>query len=67
MFCKECDRCGKVYKPYHKIEVDGKQIRGNGAAIIDASDARNLYDGLKGYDLCEDCFKDFLNWFERKE
>lgn len=67
MFCKECDRCGKVYKPYHKIEVDGKQIPGNGVAIIDVSDFRNLYDGLKGYDLCEDCFKDFLNWFDRKE
>lgn len=56
---KRCDRCGKIYNP----KTDGKH------AVITAT-VRNEYGVcqiIDGIDLCQSCFKNFLDWIYAKE
>lgn len=58
---KVCDRCGKLYLPYHKDSdqfggslnaVQGNYTRGDGS----------IRDRRANLDLCPDCMESFLEW-----
>ena len=63
--CKKCDRCGSMYENYNYPKHDDENFNGIlFAAITDTSD-RYVSHGLK--DLCPECMKSFIDWFNCEE
>lgn len=59
---KKCDRCGKLYEIYNGVEYkkfrqkfDWVEIRGG------------MSDPRRGFDLCEDCMMDLIDWLGEVE
>lgn len=63
--CKKCDRCGSMYENYNYPKHDDENFNGIlFAAITDTSD-KYINHGLK--DLCPECMKSFMDWFNCEE
>lgn len=52
MIKRVCDRCGEDLSAYYRMDI----IRGNGL----------LVDNLGVYDLCDECWEDFMKFMEQK-
>lgn len=52
MIKRVCDRCGKDVPAYYRMDV----IRGTSM----------LVDNVDVYDLCDECWEDFLKFMEQK-
>lgn len=64
---KQCDRCGKLYMPYH---TRVRNYRINGFNLVDRDDDNSDYRTREYIDLCPDCMEMFSNWldyFKEKE
>jgi len=62
--CK-CDRCGKIFEPSFNSDAGDFYSR-----VIQIGDENfNLCDTvteiIASYDICEDCYKDFVRWLGR--
>lgn len=56
---KQCDRCHKLYLPYHANVMKQKV---NGLNIVDRNDDNSNYSIRQYIDLCPDCMGVFTIW-----
>lgn len=56
---KQCDRCQKLYMPYH---TNMKKQKVNGLIIVDRNYDNTNYYTRQYIDLCPDCMGKFITW-----
>lgn len=63
MTAMKCDRCGKHYDCYFKLEVNGKNVRTSNCICLYVAGSDGILRDKKRYDLCPECMaklKEFL-------
>lgn len=58
---KQCDRCYKLYMPYH---ANVRKQKANGLNIVYRNDDNTSYFTRQHIDLCPDCMEMFSKWLD---
>lgn len=63
MMAKKCDRCGKLHEFYRGSKDFKGAENANGILFIDR-DTDNKYWSRNAKDLCPECMRELVDWFE---